>query len=159
MKQKNETIAERIVKLRTAYGLSQNQFALRAGLTRIGIRNLEESKALKPQFETVAAISNTYGTTPEWITNGVGEMLPNGKALLITPGSDTKGNYYWKDEAYNLMKHRAESAEMQLQRVWAIVNHVTGGKLPGFRKATEFAGFPLLWPITPQSGGCSVAQA
>lgn len=152
---KTGTIAERVLKLRNEYGLTQNEFALRAKLSHVAILNIESGKVKTPQRETVSAIAKTYGTTEEWVLNGEGKMLPGGAVELPLK---TESKNLWEAEAYNNIKVERDTYKTELERVWAILNHITGGKIPGFLRATKEVSAPMYYLPGASFGAPSVAQ-
>ena len=65
---------DRILILRKALNLSQDEFAGRLGLTRGAITNIELHKTA-PKPLLVDLICNTYGVSEHWLRTGEGEMF------------------------------------------------------------------------------------
>lgn len=141
---KNKTLADRLVQLRTEYGLNVNEFAMRAKLSHVAVLNIENGKVKNPQKETIAAISATYGTTSSWLMSGIGEMFSNGKLKLPLLIEESKNA--WEAEAYHNVKAERDGLKLELERVWAMLNHITGGKVPGFHKAIKATDLAYLFP-------------
>lgn len=57
----DETLAERIKRLRERTGLSQVDFADRAGLSREGYQKIERGITMKPDNDTIRAIAKAAG--------------------------------------------------------------------------------------------------
>ena len=69
-------------------------------------------------------MANVYGSTVDWLLFGRGEMLPNGTREL---GSEDISEF-WKDEAYLEIKSRNAMLEKEIERLWQMIGHFTGGK-------------------------------
>lgn len=82
MKKQLQTIAERMVLLRSEYHLTVEKMGAIIGKSSMSINNIEKSVTKLPQESTIELIVNKFGTTREWLIYGIGEMLPNGKINL-----------------------------------------------------------------------------
>jgi transcriptional regulator with XRE-family HTH domain len=60
--------AGRLKELRERAGLTQQQLAERAGMNKFGIAKLEQGKT-KPWWESVLALANALGVTPNDFTS------------------------------------------------------------------------------------------
>lgn len=63
---------KRIKKIRADFGVTQEKFAERIGLTRNYI-NLIETGRRVPADRTISDICRIYGVNEEWLKNGIGE--------------------------------------------------------------------------------------
>lgn len=81
------TLGTRLKELRDEYRLSQTAFADRVGISYVAYANIERGVTEKPQESTLESIVKQFGTTYEWLQEGRGKMLPNGKVELLSEGS------------------------------------------------------------------------
>lgn len=123
------TIAQRIRQLRLHYNLSVKEFAGRCNLSHVAIFHLENGRTVKPHKSSMQRIASMYGTTLDWIYYGKGEMLPNGEREL----TDSSDNDFWKDEAYLEIKGRNAMLEKEIERLWQMIEHFTGGNERKYR--------------------------
>jgi transcriptional regulator with XRE-family HTH domain len=70
-----EAIAKRLEATRKAIGLSQKDFARRAGIAD-NTYNQYERAVSQPKIENAYALCDTYGLTLDWIYNGDPSGLP-----------------------------------------------------------------------------------
>lgn len=103
---KVKTIGERLLALRTEYGLSAEKLANLVGVTRVTIDNIESGTTAKPYPKNIEAICKALGSTSEWLVNGKGEMLPNGKVDL-TERDRPVANIY-QDTLYKELRDQIE---------------------------------------------------
>jgi transcriptional regulator with XRE-family HTH domain len=68
-----EAIARRLIATRLAFGLTQLEFAVRAGVPGNTYNQYERAKS-RPQLDYAVRICETYGVTLDWIYFGT----PNG---------------------------------------------------------------------------------
>ena len=78
----NELIALRMRLSRKGLGLTQVEFAERAGLRGNAVANYETGTN-RPSLEAVAALRDTYGMTSDWIYFGDPSSLPYDLAVKI----------------------------------------------------------------------------
>lgn len=64
-------MGERIKARRSELGLSQEELAKRAGVSRVQISNLERGESKNIQSKTALAIANALNTTAAWILFGI----------------------------------------------------------------------------------------
>lgn len=64
-------MGERIKARRSELGLSQEELAKRAGISRVQISNLERGESKNIQSKTALAIANALDTTAAWILFGI----------------------------------------------------------------------------------------
>jgi transcriptional regulator with XRE-family HTH domain len=139
MKNNKKTIGERVLELRSYYGLSQTEFAHRCKLTPVAILNLEKGQVKNPRESSIQSMATVYGSTTEWLLHGEGEMLPNGIKEFTAEGAPTLANP-WKDEAYAEVKSKNDFLQKEVDRLWAMIQHLTGGAKPNFLRALSNAG-------------------
>lgn len=76
-----KTIGKRLVELRKAKGLSVEELATKLKIKGSAVYGLQ-TDANKPSFDTLAAIMEAFpDVNIEWLINGKGEMLREGKSL------------------------------------------------------------------------------
>lgn len=71
-----EIIAANLIRYRKSLGLSQEQLAEQAGVTRQSINNYENAKTL-PDSKILSALANALGVTLDDLLHSQGERLPN----------------------------------------------------------------------------------
>lgn len=67
-------IAERLIKIRESIELSQEKFALKLGLSRNFINQVENRKK-NISDRTISDICREFNVNEEWLRNGTGEMF------------------------------------------------------------------------------------
>lgn len=121
-KEPKETLAQRMLKLRQDYDLSQSEFASYIGMKgHQGILKIESGETAEPRKSTLLSIANVYGTTMEWLLEGSGEMLPNGKKQL-RKATESTSDLPWKDEAWTLAKDQINQKDNQLNSLLALIS-------------------------------------
>ena len=70
-----EAIARRLELTRVAFGLSQSEFADKAGIARNTYNQWEKAKG-RPQLDGAMALCHTYNITLDWIYFGQMSGLP-----------------------------------------------------------------------------------
>ena len=136
---KQQTLAERLILLREEYSITPEKMGAILNKSRVAVDNIEKGITTKPQETTINLIAEKFGTTKEWLMNGEGVMLPNGKLKLSSTAQADGG--IWKDEAYFEVKSKNALLEKELERLWQMVQHLTGGAKPNFRKAFNLTDF------------------
>ncbi|MBA3662740.1 MAG: helix-turn-helix transcriptional regulator [Bacteroidetes bacterium] len=92
---KKQTLGDRVRELRDHYRHSQITFGERVNLSHIAVGRIESGFTKNPQGDTINRIAEAYGTSVEWLMEGKGEMLPNGKEEAVKanksfdPATDT----------------------------------------------------------------------
>lgn len=71
-----EMIAANLIRYRKSLGLSQEQLAEQAGVTRQSINNYENAKTL-PDSKILSALASVLGITLDDLLRSQGEGLPN----------------------------------------------------------------------------------
>lgn len=130
------TVNERIKMLRTSLNLTQSEFSEIVGLTNTQLSRIENGNGA-PQNATLKGILDNIDVSKDWLLNGTGELNPqiNIKSKLAN------NNSQWKDEAYFEVKSKNAILEKELERLWQMVQHLTGGAKPNFRKALNLTDF------------------
>ncbi|MBX3163760.1 MAG: helix-turn-helix transcriptional regulator [Bacteroidetes bacterium] len=131
------TIANRIKELRNCYNMGVKEFANRCGLSHVAVFHFEGGKTQRPHRASLNKIISTYGTTAEWLLHGQGDMLPNG-ARNFYAVSEIEANGFWKDEAYQELKHKNTLLEKEVERLWRMMNHFTGN---GMKTDLKVSGY------------------
>jgi transcriptional regulator with XRE-family HTH domain len=105
---KPKTLGQRLKLLREEYGQTQGELAANIGLKgHVGIYKIESDKTEKPQAETLRNIAKLYGTTVEWLMEGKGDMLPNGKIEIKSVSSNDQSNP-WRDALIQKLEGEAK---------------------------------------------------
>ena len=128
-------LAHRIKELRSHYNMGIKEFGVRCGLSHVAIFHLENGRTSKPQKSSLQRIIAVFGTTQEWMLYGIGEMLPNGLKDMDIVQKDA--NEYWKEEAYVELKNKNQLLEKEVERLWQMVTHITGGIKPNYFNPLE----------------------
>lgn len=68
------TVNERLLQLRLALGLTQDEFGARIGVSRSTICNYENGTR-SPMAQTIRSICREFNVEYIWLTQGVGEMF------------------------------------------------------------------------------------
>ena len=87
------TQGERIKKVRTNAGLSQEKFGARIQITGASVSLLESGKS-NASKQTIAMICGEFGVNEEWLRSGAGEMSPpvdREKEIMAFIGDILKG--------------------------------------------------------------------
>ena len=78
----NEELGQRLYKLRTALGLSQDEFAKKIRVSAGYMTSLERSKReLNPRL--IKLISDTFGASEQWFQTGEGDMFTDPKDVNL----------------------------------------------------------------------------
>src|SRR4051812_21246780 len=110
-------VGARIHALRRHYNLGVKEFATRCSLSHVAIFQMENGRTLKPHRSTMTRIAKAFGSNADWLLHGKGEMLPHGGVQLEDCGED-----HWKEEAYQALKSRNVLLELEVERLWTLVN-------------------------------------
>lgn len=86
MAKNKDNTGARIKALRRRLGLTQDDFAVRAGLGPRTMSNLETGKRAAG-FEVIRRICYTYGVCVEWLTTGEGDMFARGVQHNVRGGN------------------------------------------------------------------------
>jgi transcriptional regulator with XRE-family HTH domain len=136
-----QTINQRLKILRQHLGLSQEEMGKAIGMLQATISGIEVGRqVLTPQ--NMDLVHKKFKVSKSWLIEGKGEMFEaSNKSVATAPNSKEAPD--WKDEAYteiktknSLLENQLKMANDELNRVWAMLNHVTGGKITGL------TGFP-----------------
>lgn len=120
---KQKTISERIRILRSEYNLTAEKFAALVGLSRVAVDNIEKGMS-RPHINTMEKIANRLGSTFEWIQNGEGEMLPNGK-IQVDPAKRISQEAMAFDPARDTLYIELKR---QIDFMEQVILRLTGGK-------------------------------
>lgn len=120
-KEQPETLGSRLQHLLDDYGLSPEKLAALVGMTGVSIRAITKDES-KPYRTTVDKIAEALGTTYDWLTNGVGEKLPNGKVSVSSNKSELDP---WKEEAWTLAKEQIAKKDATIDRLAVSFDRLT----------------------------------
>jgi transcriptional regulator with XRE-family HTH domain len=118
------TTGGRVKQLRNHYDLSVKEFASQCGLSHVAIFHIENGKTVKPHKSSLVRMAGVFGTTLEWLLYGRDVMLPQGTRDISNQATDSEG--FWTKEAYLELKQRNQLLEKELERVWQVVNQLSG---------------------------------
>lgn len=97
----------RVKELRTLLGLTQREFAARAGFEHTSMPSMEAgSRAIGPRI--LREICNAYGVRVEWLTTGTGDMFARGVQHNVH-GDNIQG------ERATVTRHAGESEAQHLR--------------------------------------------
>ena len=119
-------VGQRIKALRKQKGVSQSELGDKLGVAFSTISAIENGRSEAP--ETISAIADFFKVSKAWLINGEGDA-PKGVVIPIRKDVDENP---WKDAAYLQLKAENE-------RLWKIVENITGGKAANFLKALSQA--------------------
>lgn len=104
-----DTLGARLLYARKSIGLSQKDFAKKAGISpaTIGFIELDQRS---PSREVLSKLSDTYSLSTDWILSGAGEMLiPSVEELVAFREARQATTEYWahqkiRDEDYAIIE-------------------------------------------------------
>lgn len=131
------TINERFKMLRTSLTLTQNEFANMIGLTPTQLSRIENGSS-QPQNSTLKDLFKKVEVSHDWLLNGKGEL--NAKIIDVI-AQDVNP---WKDALVSQVKEENNRLQKEVERLWQMIGHYTGGAKPNFLKATEKASTKLI---------------
>lgn len=130
------TVNERIKLLRTDLNLTQQQFSDLIGITSTQLSRIENGNSA-PQNATIKGILENIEVSKDWLLDGKGEL----KAQVKSNNKFADVNSPWKEEAYLEVKSKNALLEKELERLWQMIQHLTGGAKPNFHKALNLTDF------------------
>jgi transcriptional regulator with XRE-family HTH domain len=118
MKTKKQTVGERLKSLREAYkgrGVTAKAIADAAKISPMQLNNMENDRVKSFNYETVRLIAQYLGSTPEWIMDNNGDMLPNGLVEVnsSTDSNETSVKNPYRDFAIQQMEQRIHDKEQE----------------------------------------------
>jgi hypothetical protein len=143
------TSNDRVIALLKSLKIDEVEAAKRIGKDASTLYRITGKKNA-PTKTTLQTIAKALAANYNWLLTGSGDMFGTESEKSQNP---------WKDALVEQIKSENSRLETELSRVWAMVNHLTGGKMPDFRKAIEEAGKPLYRFPGAEYGLPSVAQA
>lgn len=123
---KKQTTGERIKLLRTEYRLTQAEFASIIKVSTLTISNIERGVTQTSYPETIKNIADKFGTTYEWISEGRGEMLPNGKLELTKQDNDQDP---YRDYLVQKLEKDVTTWQEKYDQVWQMLTKFTTGDI------------------------------
>lgn len=91
MEEKTNEILDRIIKIKDYYGLKQNSFCSKVGITAPTLNSLVKRNT-KPSFDTCERILNCFDDiSAEWFMRGEGEMLKS-KSVSVEQSNINNGS-------------------------------------------------------------------
>lgn len=128
-------VNQRIIQIRTYLNLSQNDFAVKCGLTQTGIWGIESNGA-KPRKATLEKIAQVFGVDREWLLNGVGEMrFSEPQTVDSNPWKDALVNQL-KDEN-SFLKEQISMMREMIQLLKPNANFLNGNDTAGLMFQTQ----------------------
>jgi transcriptional regulator with XRE-family HTH domain len=112
------SVAERIRKLRMHYKLSVDYFAEGCKLSNVTVFNLERGEKISKK--SVAKIVRFYGTSSEWLLFGKGKMLPGGKKEIHYKNIEKE--IVWKEKTFLEMERKGDLMEKEIEKLWQMID-------------------------------------
>lgn len=112
----HSTTGRRIKILRDHYRLNVKNFAFGCRVSDVTIFKIEKGSGISEK--TLSKIIFTYGTTKEWLTEGKGEMLPEGTKEL--PFDEIEKRY--TENICEQLISKNERIEKELEKIWRVLN-------------------------------------
>ena len=119
------TVNERVKLLRSSLKLTQQEFATRIGLSKVGVWKLEQGET-KPRMSTLVGIANEFGIEKDWLIDGIGELE------IVSP---TESKSSWKDKAFEVMERQNEHLAKEVQFLRGLLTNITGQAQANFNEA------------------------
>jgi transcriptional regulator with XRE-family HTH domain len=139
------SINSRVILLKNHFKLDTKQFVAKANISPTTLWSIEKGGEMKPK--TIKQIADSFNVDISWLLTGEGEMLAKDNDSKTDP---------WKDALVSQIKDENNRLQKELERVWQMVQHLTGGAKPNFLKASEkaytFKMFPGMEQLKSVSG-------
>lgn len=131
------TVNERVLMLKTHFNLGRNDFASKAGISPTTYDSIVNGNNVYPK--TIKSIITAFNVNTDWLLHGKGKMFN-------AEPKEAPSNDPWKDALVMQVKEENTRLQRELERVWQMVQHLTGGAKPNFLKAFNGSGLPYLLP-------------
>lgn len=102
-----QTVNQRIIELKERLKLTDIDFCTRTKISTGTLHRIKNNSEVSPKV--INSICDAFGTSREWIIDGIGEM-----SYSITKNESNSANP-WKDEAYNNLKEENSFLKSQIQ--------------------------------------------
>ena len=129
------TVGSRVKALRKQKGLTQGELGDKLGTSAMTISSIENDQ--RESHELLGELAAFFKVSDSWLINGEGAGPKN----IVVPIRKGQQENPWKDEAYQRLKE-------ENQRLWKIVEHLTGGKAANFLDALTDTASALVIPIS-----------
>lgn len=124
-------IGLRIKQLRDHYEMNIRDFAFKCGVSYAIISCYETGKRKKVNVATLYKIIEIFGTTKEWLLDGVGEMLPNGIRHVVA--TEFEIHKFWQDEVFIQQEEKILILENEIERLWKLLDNLTNINSSNYR--------------------------
>ena len=124
------TVNSRVLMLKTHFNLTTDEFAIKSNVSRTTLWNIQNGGDINPK--TIRNICEALNVNKDWLLHGKGKMFNESKALV---GAENP----YKDALVAELKQANERLIEQNKWFQQLVNQLTGGLKPNFRKAAEKA--------------------
>lgn len=141
-----DTTNERVSQLLKTLKIDEVEASQRIGKNSSTLYRIT-SKSNAPTKTTLKLIADSLGANYNWLLTGSGDMF---KADTENP---------WRDALVSQIKDENNRLQKELERVWQMVQHLSGGAKPNFLKASENAYTFKLFPGMEQVKSVSGAMA
>jgi hypothetical protein len=131
-------VNQRIIMLKEHFKMLNMEFCTKVNISTGTMSNIQNDGNVSPKV--IRSISESLNVNKEWLLNGKGKML------IDTSKVELSASNPWKDEAYFAVKEENNVLKKELDRMWQMVQHLTGGAKPNFLKASEYAYSTILLP-------------
>jgi len=120
------TVNSRVLLLKKELGLSNNEFCMQAKISTSTLYSIQNGVDMKSK--TITAIAEAFNINKDWLLNGKGKMLneKNKETTNVDP---------WKDALVSQVKEENNRLQKEVERLWQMVSHFTGGAKPNFLNA------------------------
>ncbi len=118
---------QRVILLKKELKLTDIEFCVRCSIstgTLFRLKNEEEMSS-----KTITAIIKAFNVNKEWLMTGQGNMFNDSTEAIAIDAIDP-----WRDALVSQVKEENTRLQKELERVWQMVQHLTGGAKPNFLK-------------------------
>lgn len=126
-----KNVNERIDEMLMERGITKHELAAKIGKHVTTIDRIL-SGATTPSYGTTKVIAEALEVPIDYLIKGIGPKESEKKEDNNNP---------WKEEAYLEVKSKNALLEKELERLWQMIQHLTGGAKPNFRKALNLTDF------------------
>lgn len=99
------TLQDRLISRRNALGLTQEELAKKAGITRVGISKIELGLTKNARADTLLAIANVLKCNPEWLLYGEESKTENNSFVIVPEITWTQASEWSGTHATDSLLH------------------------------------------------------
>lgn len=134
------TVNQRVLLLKKELDLSNSEFCLKAKISTGTLYTIQNGVQMKSK--TINTFCEAFNLNKEWLLHGKGNMFADLQKTEVTIDP-------WKDALVMQVKEENNRLQKELDKVWQMVQHLTGGAKPNFLKATDVVNM-LMFPNKKQ---------